>query len=121
MENFVPQTFSASDINDGARYQNGDIVSAEAINAPIEAALLMQSLASNTPVVETISTSAEPTVTIEAYGSGYRFKFRNIKGAQGERGLQGQQGATYTLKETDKTEIANMVISLLPTAESVSF
>ena len=39
MANFEPKTFNASDINGGQKFRNGDGISAEAINAPIESAL----------------------------------------------------------------------------------
>ena len=45
MENFTPKSIDLAGINGGVRYKNGDIPSAEAINAPIEAAAYAQKLA----------------------------------------------------------------------------
>ena len=42
----------------------------------------------------------------------------NVKGPQGE---QGPAGSDYVLTDTDKQEIANLVLELLPTAEEVEF
>lgn len=39
MANFEAKEFMFSDINDGQRYQNGNVVDAEAINKPIEASM----------------------------------------------------------------------------------
>lgn len=47
MANFEPKEFNASDINGGQKFRNGDGISAEAINAPIESALLMQEKVKN--------------------------------------------------------------------------
>ena len=44
MANFEPKTFNASDINGGQKFRNGDGISAEAINAPIESALFAQKM-----------------------------------------------------------------------------
>lgn len=49
------------------------------------------------------------------------------KGEQGEQGIQGIQGEKgadgndYVLTETDKTDIANLVIGLLPNGDEVSY
>lgn len=57
----------------------------------------------------------------------------SLRGPQGEQGIQGEQGpqgepgpagepgSDYVLTETDKTDIANLVIANLPIAEEVKF
>lgn len=47
MANFEPKEFNASDINGGQKFNAGDGITPEAINAPIESALLMQKIAKN--------------------------------------------------------------------------
>ena len=44
MANFEPKEFNASDINGGQKFRNGDGISAEAINAPIESVLFTQKM-----------------------------------------------------------------------------
>ena len=126
MANFSPADFNVEDINYGQKYEDGNVVNATAINAPIEAVLLMKTLFTNTPeVVENGGTT--PSVTIESFAGGYRLKFSNIKGeqgAQGERGQQGQQGdagSDYTLTAEDKSQIANIVLTELQKAEDSVF
>lgn len=41
-------------------------------------------------------------------------------GPQGEPGVNGKDGEDYVLTETDKSEIANIVLAILPVAEEVS-
>lgn len=48
----------------------------------------------------------------------FAFDFRNIKGATG---AQGERGETYTLTETDKSDIANIVLNTLPMWEGGSY
>lgn len=60
---FESKTFNSTDINNGQKYEMGDVVSAQAINAPIEAALLLQALATNPPLVK-ISSSGNTSVSI---------------------------------------------------------
>ena len=43
------------------------------------------------------------------------------KGEQGEKGDKGEPGADYVLTSNDKNEIAQLVISLLPDGEEVSY
>ena len=45
MASFAPNKIDTTEINGGQRYQNGDIVSPEAINAPIEASAWAQQIA----------------------------------------------------------------------------
>ena len=42
-------------------------------------------------------------------------------GAKGEKGDKGDKGDTYVLTETDKSDIANLVLAGLPVSEEVSF
>lgn len=41
-------------------------------------------------------------------------------GPRGEPGIQGEPGKDYVLTDTDKTDIANLVLDMLPAAEEVS-
>lgn len=43
------------------------------------------------------------------------------RGEAGEQGPQGEAGADYVLTSADKTEIAQLVLAELPTAEGVSW
>ena len=86
MANFEPKEFNASDINGGQKFRNGDGISAEAINAPIESALLMQELATTQP--QYIENGGSPSVTIE----NGQFVFANLKGEKGEQGEKGEKG-----------------------------
>ena len=43
------------------------------------------------------------------------------QGPQGEQGPAGQNGADYILTDTDKNNIAQLVITLLPDGEGVSY
>jgi hypothetical protein len=56
MESFAPNTIDLSKINGGVRYQNGDLVSPEAINSPIEASAWAQEQAQK---AKEVSSSAE--------------------------------------------------------------
>lgn len=47
MASFAQNEIDVSKINNGQRYQNGDVVDAEAINSPIEASYLAQETAKN--------------------------------------------------------------------------
>lgn len=47
---FTPQPLNLQNINNGKRFENGDGITPEAINAPIEAAALLQDLATNKPI-----------------------------------------------------------------------
>lgn len=87
MANFEPKTFNASDINGGQKFNAGDGITTDAINAPIESALLMQELATTQP--QYIENGGSPSVTIE----NGQFVFANLKGEKGEQGEQGEQGS----------------------------
>lgn len=65
MANFEPKKLTKENINKGQRYQNGDGVDAEAINAPIESALWVQNLAVDQPNVIVDSSATTISVTIQ--------------------------------------------------------
>lgn len=46
---------------------------------------------------------------------------RGEKGETGAQGPQGEPGADYILTDTDKTEIAQLALTLIPASEEVSF
>lgn len=81
MAKFEAKEFNLSDINGGNKYVNGDAVTPDAINAPIEAAALVQSLAKNQP--EVVNNEGEavlyPTVEIRYKDNGEPyFVFTNL-------------------------------------------
>ena len=88
MADFIPQTFDINSINGGKRFEESDGITPSAINAPIEAAALLQYLAINSPDYSKADQVGNPTVKIE----NNRFVFENLKGVQGERGMQGERG-----------------------------
>ena len=46
---------------------------------------------------------------------------QTIRGEKGEPGPAGEKGTDYVLTETDKQEIANLVLAELPSSEEVSY
>ncbi len=96
MAEFSPKTFDYKNINNGQRYQDGDSVSAEAINAPIEAAALLQNLATNQPDASQARYVGTPTVEIGGTESNPKFVFKNLKGDKGDKGNIGPRGASGT-------------------------
>lgn len=84
MSRFQAKPFDALNINGGNRYQNGDVVDAEAINAPIEAAAFVQSLALSPPDISEIDGTGTPSVEIRGIDTNEPyFKFKNLKGRPG--------------------------------------
>ena len=80
MASFTPSTFDISSINGGQRFEEGDGITAEATNAPIEAALYAQSLATNAPDVSEANRGGTPSVSIVSDGKGgVKLKFENLK------------------------------------------
>ena len=53
-------------------------------------------------------------------GKSLQFKFENGE-LKGEPGEQGEKGDAYVLTDTDKQEIAQMVLNELPNAEGVEY
>lgn len=47
--------------------------------------------------------------------------WQTIAAIQGEPGKDGENGKDYVLTDTDKTDIANIVIASLPNGEEVSY
>lgn len=80
MANFEPKKIDISSINGGQRYENGQGIDANAINAPIEAGLLLQQLATNQPILE--ENGGEVNVVIENAETNPQFKFQNLKRQQ---------------------------------------
>lgn len=75
MARFEEKEFSFSDINNGERYQNGDIVDAEAINKPIEASYYAQEKAKAAEVkadeaLNKVNDSAVGEIALSAYPIG---------------------------------------------------
>lgn len=80
MASFSPKKFNATDINGGVKYENGDGITPNAINAPIESALYVQTLATNQPDTSEANRGGTPDVSIVPDGKGgVKFKFENLK------------------------------------------
>lgn len=69
MASFNPQKINFSNINSGVRYQNGDIVDAEAINAPIEASAWAQQVAADAKLLAETASGIETEAFYEAIRS----------------------------------------------------
>ena len=80
MANFTPNKFDINSINGGQRFVDGDGITPDAINAPIESALFMQSLATKAPDISEANNVGNASVSIIEDESGARFKFSNLKG-----------------------------------------
>lgn len=96
MANFTPQTFDINSINDGQKYEFGDSPTPETFNAPIEAAALLQMLATNEPDVSRANEVGKPSVSLEDEEGNPRFVFRQLKGEKGDKGEVGERGASGT-------------------------
>lgn len=102
MAKFEPKNFDIEQINNGNRYNDGDAISNEAINAPIEAAALLQSLATNAPNINEIDATTDPSVTIEHLPDGSpRFVFKGLKGKRGDSGLDNGASLSNELGDSD--------------------
>lgn len=130
MANFSPADFNVEDINLGQKYEDGNIVNATAINAPIEAVLLMKTLFTNTP--EVVENGGTPSVAIVQEGDNFKLVFSNLKGDKGDKGDTGDRGQTGATGATpqkgedyftadDKAEIVTEVLAALPNAEDNVF
>ena len=96
MASLTPQKIVLSNINGGQQFANGDIVTPEAINSPIQASAYAQALATNQPDVSQAGNVGTPSVSIVTASDGTpRFKFSNLKGATGASG--GSSGGTTTI------------------------
>lgn len=98
----IPKKINLSAINNGNEFVEGDGVTVEAVNAPLEASAWVQMLGENQPVVE--GEVGLPSVTIEQKADGTPFfRFRNIKGQQGAKGEKGEAGiqGEYSLLSYD--------------------
>ena len=118
MAQFMPKKLNATTINSGQRFSAGDGVTPDAINGPIEASLYMQALATNQPDITNIGQTGTPKVSIEEVDGLPRFKFENLKGADGTDLTAEVQALTVQVREnTIKTETLKNV--LLKTGEIV--
>jgi hypothetical protein len=93
MASFTPKKIDLSKINNGQKYEVGDGISSDAINAPIEAAALLQSLATNPPDYSQAGNIGTPIIEIGGTEDSPKFVFKNIKGEKGEQGERGEKGA----------------------------
>lgn len=77
MATFSPKKIDLNAINNGVQFNNGDGISAEAINAPIEASAFAQALATNKPRV--VNDDGELSIDIEESTDGTPvFVFENL-------------------------------------------
>lgn len=84
MAELEPKKFNLSDINNGQKYENGDGIQANAINAPLEAAAYILGLGEN-PDISEIDGTGEPSVSIgtQIDSSGWntaQLVFKNLQG-----------------------------------------
>lgn len=99
MSEFNPTKIDTSIINSGRKYEQGDGVQPNLFNDIVEGVAYvdeeMQALTEQ-PDTSEASLVGEPTVTLvnTVYNgrTHKKFKFSRLKGEQGERGLQGEQG-----------------------------
>lgn len=102
MAKFEPKRFDISQINGGNKFNIGDGVTAEAINAPIESAAFSQSLATNSPNISEIDTEGTPSVSIEYMADGSpRFVFEHLRGKTGNSGLNYGASLSNSVGESD--------------------
>lgn len=83
MSEFKPNKFDINAINDGKKIKDGDGVKPDFINAPIEAAAYVQSLATNQPDITNANNVGDVNVSIEEVDGTPRLKFENLKGEKG--------------------------------------
>lgn len=84
MASLTPQKIVLSNINGGQQFADGDVVTPEAINSPIQASAYAQALATNQPDVSEAGNVGTPTVSIVTASDGTpRLKFSNLKGGSG--------------------------------------
>lgn len=113
MANFTPKKIVLTNINSGIEYEDGDGISASALNAPIEASAYVQALATNTPDVSRANYSGVPTVEIISDAEGLpRLSFSYLKGEKGDRGEKGAVGNPGQAQQftfiVDNDEMLNM-------------
>lgn len=95
MAEFTPKKIDLLSINNGRRFEVGDGVTPDAVNGPIEAAAWVQALATTQPNVENIDNVGLPSISIEMVDGLPRFKFENLKGANGTNGADGAISVQY--------------------------
>lgn len=90
MAKFTPKEIDLSQINGGNQFENGDRITPESVNAPIEASAFVQALAKNAPDTSRANLVGTPNVEIITADDGTpRFKFSYLKGATGSSGSSG--------------------------------
>lgn len=123
-EKFQPQTFDINSINKGDKFTLSDGIEPEAVNAPIEAAAYIQSLATNQPNIENANKIGTPKVSIELAPNGTpRFKFEELKGKDHSQeisainsnitAIRKEQSEQNSQIESNKKEVHNIKQALL--------
>jgi hypothetical protein len=101
MASWQPKKLDLTKINSGARFNNGDGVNADDINAVVESSAFVQSLGENQP--QLVEDGGKTSVSIDTTNN--KFIFKNIKGEQGIQGIQGERGEgvpTVTISDNGK-------------------
>ena len=62
-----------------------------------------------------------PTISVSNIDGGYKISLTDKNSTKTINVMNGKDGDTYVLTDTDKTDIANLVISKLPTWEGGSY
>ena len=92
MATWEVKPFDITQINEGQKYEDGNIPNAEAVDAAIEGAAYAQAYVTaltSPPDLTEAGNIGTPSVSFVANGDYYKFKFSNLKGATGEKGNTG--------------------------------
>lgn len=121
MATFEAKKINAQEINNGNKYENGDIVDANAINAPIETALYVKKLVENQPTVSE-QMGARPSVSIVDENGEPRFHFSSIKGESAyeiavKNGFVGSEADWANLATGNHNEVKSIAKSARLTSE----
>lgn len=115
MADFLSREIDFSQINNGRRFEDGDGITPNAVNAPIEAAHFAQetakkvlTLAENQPDVSRANAVGTPSVSIVKKSENeYQFAFANLKGEKGDDFSEDVNKLYETTSKNDK-RISNL-------------
>ena len=100
MATWEVKPFDITQINEGQKYEDGNIPNAEAVDAAIEGAAYAQAYVTaltSPPDLTEAGNIGTPSVSFVANGDYYKFKFSNLKGATGEKGNTGARISDFYL------------------------